>query len=134
MRILRISAYELNTNSSHVIVQFEDNEIGNLNRKLRSFNLSALKEILRDSFRIDITSISLAHGAMIYRDKVLDMTYMRIELDDGSIMIFEIYNESAFILTNMNALESLAKVQRVLKCLDPNLRLRTKFNILIYHT
>ncbi len=131
---MRVSAYELNTYSSHVIVQFENEEVGALNKRLKDLNPDMLRKVIGNALSTEVTSVSLAYGALMYRDKVLDMTYMRIELDDGSMMIFEIYNESAFILTNMNVLESVTKVQRVLKCLDPSLRLRTKFNILVHHT
>jgi len=85
------------------VLQFEDDEIGRFYEILLETGIDGVRNICRKVFGEDIRSISFAQGKLVYRDRVIEMIYLRFEVEDNRMYIFEIYRESALVYANTNA-------------------------------
>ena len=115
---------------SYAIVQFEGNEIGILNKTLSNYDVTKLKSIIEEVLHVKVKSISLAKGRILYEDDLMPLTYLRIELDNNDQYTFEIYEESAYIVTNTNVKTSYEVLTKLIMRIAPGVKIRRRSSLI----
>ena len=101
---MKLSVYGFNDLvGSFGILQFDENEIGKFHDVLLKTDIDGIRDIASKVFREHIRSISFAQGKLNYRDRVIDMVYLRLEVEDNRMYILEVYHESVFVYANTDA-------------------------------
>ncbi len=121
---MRLSVYHFkDIPRSYAVLQFEEGEVGKvLNEIKRIGDPSVIKSIASEALSCELRGVSLAVGKLLYRGKPLEMVYVRLELEDDREYVFEIYEESAMIHSNTNAMEALNDIKKLMKAIYPGLR------------
>ena len=83
--------------------------------KLSSLNTREVKEIFEKLCKCKVKSVSLSTGEMLYDESKYRMVYLRVEFDEGGEMMFEIYDDSMTIITNMSMLETYTIANELLR-------------------
>lgn len=101
---MKLSVYGFNDLvGSFGILQFDEDEVGRLYDVLLKVGINGIRNIGCKVFRDNIRSISFAEGRLIYRGREIEMIYLRLEVEDNRMYIFEVYRESIFIYANTDA-------------------------------
>ncbi len=112
---LKISLYLFNDLSRcYGIVEFNSGEVGLLLDSLRKLGIYEARRIFEKIHGVKVKSISLSTGKMMYDNEVYDMVYTRVEYDDGSEVVFEVYRESMTVISNTSIADTYAIVQELL--------------------
>jgi len=113
---LKLSVYGFNDLvGSFGILQFDEDEIGRFYDILLKTGIDSVRGICSKVFGEDLRSISFARGKLIYRDRIIEMIYLRFEVEDNRMYIFEVYRESAFVYANTDAKQLYADVVAFIK-------------------
>lgn len=83
--------------------------------KLASLDVRKAKEIFEKICECEIKSISLSKGVMLYDNEEYRMVYLRVELEEGGEIVFEIYEESMTVISNMDIAETYTAAQDLMK-------------------
>ena len=101
---MKLSVYGYNDLvGSFGVLQFENGEIGKFYEVLLEKGIEKIRSASVKIFGEDVRSISFGHGKLIYRDRTIDMVYLRFEVEDNRMYIFEVYRESVFVYSNTDA-------------------------------
>jgi len=118
---MKVSIYYFNDlERSYGIIQFEGNEVGTLRKKLDALKLDEFLDIMKKSLGLEPVSVSLAKGKYTRRGTVIDMVYLRIELEE-TIYTFEIYDESMEVISSDDMLNTLNFVKEFVKVFVPHI-------------
>ena len=122
VEVLRLSIYTFNDLTwSFAIVQFERDEKCKLRYTLSRYGLGNLRKHIEDVFNVKVKSITLAQGEISYEDTTMPITYLRIELENYDQYLFEIYDESAYVMVNKDAKSAYEDIRRFVKSFIPNI-------------
>lgn len=123
---MRLSIYHFpDLPRSYAVLQFEGDEVGKVVEALASLGgASVLGDLIGKVFSCSVRSVSLASGELIYRGRPLKMVYLRFELEDDREYVLEVYEESAMINSNTDAMEALKDIKALMKAVYPDLRER----------
>jgi len=83
--------------------------------KLSLLNTREVKEIFEKLCKCRVKSVSLSTGKMLYNENEYRMVYLRVEFDEGGEVMFEIYDDSMTIITNMGMLETYTIANELLR-------------------
>ncbi len=123
---MRLSIYHFpNLPRSYAVLQFEGEEVGKVVKALAGLGgASEAGELISKALSCRVRSVSLASGELIYRGMPLKMVYLRFELEDDREYVLEVYEESAMINSNTDAMEALRDIKALMKTVYPSLRER----------
>ncbi|HDN76058.1 MAG TPA: hypothetical protein ENG05_02900 [Acidilobales archaeon] len=128
---MRISIYSFNDlMRSYVILQFENGEVGVLNNVMRGYSVKDLRRVIEEALSAKVKSLSLAYGTMLYEDSEMSLTYMRIELDNNDQYTLEIYDESAYVITNVDIKTTYEVLTKLISKLAPMVKVRRSSSLL----
>lgn len=121
---LKLSIYTFNDLTYSVaIIQFDGDEGARLFKKLHALSNNDLIDSIKGSWGSDIKSLSMAKGTLVYEGRPLDMFYLRVELHDGSMYIFEIYRDSMMVISNTDLLDLKDRIISMVKGLIGRIKL-----------
>ncbi|MEZ0346307.1 MAG: hypothetical protein ABWK01_07140 [Infirmifilum sp.] len=106
---------------SYGVIEFEPSE--EVLKKLSGRDASSLQRELEEKTGLTFTSFSFARGAMNYKGELLDLAYLRFELEDGLGFEVEIYERSARSFSNTNPQEHFSIVNKLISALYPDIKL-----------
>ncbi len=115
---------------SYVILQFENGEVGVLNNVMRGYSVKDLRRVIEEALSAKVKSLSLAYGTMLYEDSEMSLTYMRIELDNNDQYTLEIYDESAYVITNVDIKTTYEVLTKLISKLAPMVKVRRSSSLL----
>jgi len=115
---------------SYVILQFENGEVGVLNNVMRGYSVKDLRRVIEEALSAKVKSLSLAYGTMLYEDSEMSLTYIRIELDNNDQYTLEIYDESAYVITNVDIKTTYEVLTKLISKLAPMVKVRRSSSLL----
>ena len=115
---------------SYLILQFENGEVGVLNNVMRGYSVKDLRRVIEEALSAKVKSLSLAYGTMLYEDSEMSLTYMRIELDNNDQYTLEIYDESAYVITNVDIKTTYEVLTKLISKLAPMVKVRRSSSLL----
>ncbi len=72
------------------------------------------KRVFEKIHGVKVKSISLSTGEMMYDNEVYDMAYARVEYDDGSELVLEVYRDSMTVISNTSIADTYTIIQELL--------------------
>ncbi len=121
---MRLSGYGFtDMKLTYFVVQFEGSEIGEFIARVRELGVEGIKKLAREVFKRDVSAVSLAFGTHDFKGEVLDLCYLRVELDDGTEYTLEIYRESLRLVSNDELMETRERFIELARKLVPSIRL-----------